>query len=277
MSRHVSRPGAWLANLECAAPCVEMSLIRPTSQFVAIGNGFYKHFACVVMQLPGERSVNNMGNILEYLAWVAFEAERHDWIVAVCLRAPYFSAREPGSASVTAGAVPQLDAQKDQPHSVGSHPATQLPWSVPPQWRSVRSRRIGDDSYQLDFQAQNLSCRVRSPARPSLVVVYLHGRGCGLEDRPPSVPADVCSVCPQCPKRHWRFQSHTKSSGSSAWATGELDDDLLRNVEGLTLQICRMVGTSESAAVTGYFHGWWRRVAAGHETDLQSHCPSGVG
>ena len=45
---------------------------------------------------------------------------------------PHAAQIEPGSAGVTAGPVPQLDTQKDQPHSVGSHPATQLPWTVPP-------------------------------------------------------------------------------------------------------------------------------------------------
>ena len=85
--RDASRPGAWLADLVCTALCVEMGLIKRNAQFIAVGNDFYKEFGCSVMQLPNHFSDNNIGNIMEYLAWFAFEEQRYEWIVAVCFRA----------------------------------------------------------------------------------------------------------------------------------------------------------------------------------------------
>ncbi len=85
--RDASRPGAWLADLVCTALCVEMDLIERNGQFIAVGNDFYKEFGCSAMQLPNHFSDNSIGNIMEYLAWFAFEEQRYEWIVAVCFRA----------------------------------------------------------------------------------------------------------------------------------------------------------------------------------------------
>ena len=64
-----------------------MGSIKRNAQFIAVGNDFYKEFGCSVMQLPNHFSDNNICNIMEYLAWLAFEEQRYEWIVAACFRA----------------------------------------------------------------------------------------------------------------------------------------------------------------------------------------------
>ena len=80
----VSRPGAWLADAVFTALCVEMGKLRWNAKYIAAGNDAYADLAAD-LGIVGEQnnSNNNLGNVLEFLTWVALEERRVGWIVAV--------------------------------------------------------------------------------------------------------------------------------------------------------------------------------------------------
>jgi len=85
----MSRPGAWLGDVVFTDLLVVFGK-RANMQYAAVGNKFYTWLggALGVTALGTQNSsANNVGNVMEFLHWLAYEEDRCEWVVAICLLA----------------------------------------------------------------------------------------------------------------------------------------------------------------------------------------------
>ena len=97
--REHSRPGAYLADCVMTEVKVRAHASRAAVQFCTVGNAEYAVIAeALDIQNGGANSPNNVGNVLEALAWVALEEDRPCIVIAFCWHALNLEQRGKGKS-----------------------------------------------------------------------------------------------------------------------------------------------------------------------------------
>ncbi len=95
-----SRPGAWLADFIYTLLLVEKKLAKPKVKFCVVLNSTYVAVARELGLIHDQyRSANNVGNVVEWLAWAAYEERKYAFLVSLLGRC--VELREQSSAAQT--------------------------------------------------------------------------------------------------------------------------------------------------------------------------------